>query len=59
MKTKTIISQIFISALVCAVIVHFVTPKYVRDSVLISKFCIGKIGHFNKREKENGLAHEI
>lgn len=33
MKTKTIISQIFISALVCAVIVHFVTPKYVRDTV--------------------------
>jgi len=33
--------------------------KTVRDSVLISKFCIGKIGHFNKREKENGLAHEI
>lgn len=31
----------------------------IRDSVLISKFCIGKIGHFNKREKENGLAHEI
>ena len=30
-----------------------------QDSVLISKFCIGKIGHFNKREKENGLAHEI
>jgi hypothetical protein len=30
-----------------------------QDSVLISKFCIGKIGHFNKREKETGLAHEI
>ena len=31
----------------------------VGDSVLIPKFCIGKIGHFNKREKGNGLAHEI
>ena len=35
------------------------TIGVVGDSVLISKFCIGKIGHFNKREKENGLAHEI
>lgn len=33
MKAKTIILQVFISALTCAVIVHFVTPKYVRDTV--------------------------
>ena len=29
-----------------------------QDSVLISKFCIGKIGHFNKREKEKSSAHD-
>ena len=33
MKLKTIIVQIFISALTCAVIVHFVMPVYVRDTV--------------------------
>ena len=37
----------------------FVHQQTEGDSVLISKFCIGKIGHFNKREKGNGLAHEI
>jgi hypothetical protein len=30
----------------------------IRDSVLISKFCIGEIGHFNKREKEEAFAHD-
>lgn len=33
MKFKTIIVQIFISALTCAVIVHFVAPVYIRDTV--------------------------
>ncbi|MBR4773466.1 MAG: hypothetical protein IK010_03450 [Bacteroidales bacterium] len=33
MKVKTIIGQILISALICAVIVHFATPVYVRDTV--------------------------
>lgn len=33
MKIKTIIGQILISALTCAVIVHFATPVYVRDTV--------------------------
>lgn len=33
MKIKTIIVQILISALTCAVIVHFATPVYVRDTV--------------------------
>lgn len=33
MKIKTIIGQILISALICAVIVHFATPVYVRDTV--------------------------
>lgn len=33
MKIKTIIGQILISALTCAVIVHFATPVYVRDTI--------------------------
>jgi len=33
MKFKTIIGQVLISALTCAVIVHFTTPVYVRDTV--------------------------
>lgn len=33
MKFKTIIVQIFISAITCAVIVHFVAPVYIRDTV--------------------------
>lgn len=33
MKIKTIIGQILISALTCAVIVHFATSVYVRDTV--------------------------
>ena len=33
MKAKTIIGQVLISALTCAVIVHFAMPIYVRDIV--------------------------
>lgn len=33
MKAKYIIFQILISALTCAIIIHFATPQYVRDTV--------------------------
>ena len=33
MKFKSIIGQVLISALTCAVILHFATPVYVRDTV--------------------------
>ncbi len=33
MKAKNILIQIFISALTCAVIIHFAIPKYDKDTV--------------------------
>ena len=33
MKAKSIIIQILISALTCSIIIHFATPKYVRDTM--------------------------
>lgn len=33
MKFSTIVGQVVISALTCAVIIHLTTPKYVRDTV--------------------------
>lgn len=33
MKISAIVGQVFISALTCAVIIHFVAPQYVRETV--------------------------